>query len=200
MDDRHRPEQASPGPLFETDNAPHLSLAQPSDRLASAARLSGDKRMAGIIGLSVAIGLWGAWVTREVTRPEATPRFVRVQLSSMIGEYVSAQARTQTPPDTVTAQTKAFMRAVQRNLEVRGAQGQIVLVGEAVLAGDVPDVTQAVRREVYARIPVPGAGGGDHRGASSPVMDAMREAMVQPAGRARPVTLTEDRESDAAPR
>lgn len=196
MDDRHRPEQASPGPLFETDTAPDPSLAQPSARPASAARLSGDKRVAGIIGLSVAIGLWGAWVTREVIRPEATPRFVRVQLSSMIGEYVSAQARTQTPPNTVTAQTKAFMRAVQRNLEARGAQGQIVLVGEAVLAGDVPDVTQAVRREVYARIPAPGSGSvGD-----SPVMDAMREAMARPAGKVRPVTPNPRGESDAAPR
>jgi hypothetical protein len=152
--------------------------------------------MAGIIGLSVAIGLWGAWVTREVIRPEATPRFVRVQLSAMIGEYVSAQARTQTPPDTVTAQTKAFMRAVQRNLEARGAQGQIVLVGEAVLAGDVPDVTQAVRREVYARIPAPDSGSmGD-----SPVMDAMREAMARPSGSVRPQTPNARGESDAARR
>lgn len=196
MDDRHRPEQASPGPLFETDNAPHPSLAQPSARPAVASRRSGDKRVAGIIGLSVVIGLWGAWVTREVTRPEATPRFVRVQLSAVIGEYVSAQARTQTPPDIVTAQTKAFMRAVQRNLEARGAQGQIVLVGEAVLAGDVPDVTQAVRREVYAHIPAPNSGSvGD-----SPVMDAMREAMVRPSGSVRPVTPIARGESDAAPR
>ncbi|MCY1669613.1 TrbI F-type domain-containing protein [Novosphingobium sp. SL115] len=153
--------------------------------------------MTGLVGLGVAIGLWGAWVTREVARPATTPRFVRVQLSSMIGEYVSAQARTQTPPDTVTAQTKAFMRAVQGNLEARGAQGQVVLVGEAVLAGDVPDVTQAVRREVYARIPVPDAGSG----AGSPVMDAMREAMARPAGRARPATTSKaSGESDVAAR
>lgn len=66
------------------------------------------------------------------------------------------------------------MAEVQRNLERRGASGQIVLVGEAVLAGNVPDITAEVRREVYAhvRMPQPAAAGG------ADVMGAMRAAMA----------------------
>ncbi|MDP3551163.1 MAG: TrbI F-type domain-containing protein [Novosphingobium sp.] len=133
-----------------------------------------DWKIAGLIGATVAAGLWGAWVTHEVLSAPAMPTMVRVQLSSIIGEYVTAQARSQTPPDRVTAETKAFMGAVQRNLEARGARGQVVLVGEAVLAGDVPDVTMAVRREVYARIPAPGS----NTTTKSNVLEAMRRAMA----------------------
>jgi hypothetical protein len=59
------------------------------------------------------------------------------------------------PPEQVTSETRAFMGEVQRNLERRGASGQIVLVGEAVLAGNVPDITAEVRREVYTRVKMP---------------------------------------------
>ena len=48
-----------------------------------------------------------------------------------------------------------------------------MLVGEAVLAGNVPDITAEVRREVYAKVKMPqpaNASAGD-------VMGAMRAAM-----------------------
>ena len=63
---------------------------------------------------------------------------------------------------------------IQRNLEARGASGQIVLVGEAVLAGNVPDITASLRKEVYTkvRMPQPAALGAND------VMGAMRSAMA----------------------
>jgi len=170
MDDRRSRVEVSPGPLFETDAPP----PPPKARATSPGGHSVDWKIAGLIGATVAAGLWGAWVTREVLSAPVMPTMVRVQLSSIIGEYVTAQARSQTPPDRVTAETKAFMGAVQRNLEARGARGQVVLVGEAVLAGDVPDVTMAVRREVYARIPAPGS----KTTTKSNVLEAMRRAMA----------------------
>jgi hypothetical protein len=133
-----------------------------------------DWKLAGLIAATVATGLWGAWVTSEVLSAPAMPTLVRVQLSSIIGEYVTAQARSQTLPDMATAATKVFMSAVQRNLAARGARGQIVLVGEAVLAGNVPDVTMAVRREVYAVVPMPASTTATDR----TVMETMREAMA----------------------
>lgn len=170
MVDRPLAGEVSPGPLFETEAPP-----VPSTTVAANSRRRGaDWKLAGLIGATVTAGLWGAWVTRELLSTPAAPTLVRVQLSSIIGEYVAAQARSQTPPDVVTAETKAFMGAVQHNLEARGARGQIVLVGEAVLAGNVPDVTMAVRREVYAKVPSPGS----RTAANGPVMDAMRQAMA----------------------
>ena len=71
-------------------------------------------------------------------------------------------------------ETRAFMAEIQRNLEARGAKGQIVLVGEAVLAGNVPDITASLRKEVYTkvRMPQPATLGAND------VMGAMRSAMT----------------------
>jgi hypothetical protein len=131
-----------------------------------------------VVGGIVATGLWGAWVTKNLVVREDTPPMARVQLSAIVGEYVQAQARSATPPEQVTAETRAFMAEVQRNLEARGASGQIVLVGEAVLAGDVPDITASLRKEIYTkvRMPQPAA-----LSSANDVMGAMRSAMAGPA-------------------
>jgi hypothetical protein len=80
-----------------------------------------------------------------------------VQLESIIGEYVQAQARSNTPPEIVTHQTQAFMAALGAELKARGADGTTVMVGEAVLSQNVPDITADVRRSIYAKVPVPSA-------------------------------------------
>jgi hypothetical protein len=132
-----------------------------------------------VVGSLVATGLWGAWVTKNVLSSADLPPMAKVQLAGVVGEYVQAQARSATPPDQVTAETRAFMAEIQRNLEARGQRGQIVLVGEAVLAGNMPDITAELRREVYAKVRMPqaAAGAGD-------VMGAMRAAMTSPQGMA----------------
>ncbi len=157
-------ETATPGPLFE----PEVSAAP-----APAPSRIGLMPIALVGGL-VAAGLWGAWVTKSVLAGPDKPAIARVQLSGIVGEYVQAQARSATPPEQVTTETRAFMAEVQRNLERRGASGQIVLVGEAVLAGDVPDITAEVRREVYAHVRMPQSAAAG----STDVMGAMRAAMA----------------------
>lgn len=165
-------ETATPGPLFE---------AEVSAAPAPAPGRIGILPIALVGGL-VAAGLWGAWVTKSVLAGPERPAIARVQLSGIVGEYVQAQARSATPPEQVTTETRAFMAEVKRNLERRGASGQIVLVGEAVLAGNVPDITADVRREVYAhvRMPQPAAAG------SGDVMGAMRAAMAGGSAPAAP--------------
>ncbi|NLR72142.1 type-F conjugative transfer system protein TrbI [Novosphingobium sp. ERN07] len=151
------------GPLFEAE----VSTGRPTPR----ARIG--LIPVALVGTLVAAGLWGAWVTKTVLGAGDTPTIAKVQLSGIVGEYVQAQARSATPPEQVTTETRAFMGEVQKNLERRGATGQIVLVGEAVLAGNVPDITAEVRREVYAKVKMPqpaNASAGD-------VMGAMRAAM-----------------------
>lgn len=151
------------GPLFETEvsSAP----ATPSNRIGLVPIV--------LVGALVATGLWGVWVTKSVLGTGDRPAIAKLQLSGIVGEYVQAQARSATPPEQVTTETRAFMGEVQKNLERRGASGQIVLVGEAVLAGNVPDITAEVRREVYAKVKMPQAANAS----AGEVMGAMRAAM-----------------------
>jgi hypothetical protein len=134
--------------------------------------------IAMVAGL-VASVLWGAWVTKTITAEQTQPRMARVQIAALISEYVQAQARTASPPDQVTAETRAFMAAVQRDLDARGKRGEVVLVGEAVLAGNVPDITGDVRKAVYAKVKMPQPAAAQANPAQSGVMDAMRAQMAE---------------------
>lgn len=155
------------GPLFEAE----VSTPRPAPR----ARIG--LVPVALVGALVAAGLWGAWVTKNVLGAGDRPAIAKVQLSGIVGEYVQAQARSATPPEQVTTETRAFMGEVQKNLERRGASGQIVLVGEAVLAGNVPDITAEVRREVYAKVKMPQAANTSANAGAGDVMGAMRAAM-----------------------
>jgi hypothetical protein len=110
------------------------------------------------IGAAILFALiWAMWVTRTVTA-DKPQRIVKADLSRIVGEYVQAQARSATPPDQVQAQMRAFMASLDTELQRRGADGQIVLVGEAVLSKSVPDITADVAKAVYAsglKAPVP---------------------------------------------
>lgn len=158
-------DSAAPGPLFEAEVATASAAALPRARIGAAP--------IALVAALVAAGLWGAWVTKSVLGGHDMPAIAKVQLSGIVGEYVQAQARSATPPDQVSAETRAFMGEIQRNLEKRGAAGQLVLIGEAVVAGNVPDITADVRREVYARVKMPQAAAAS----GADVMGAMRAAM-----------------------
>lgn len=166
---------AGDGPLFDDKSGLPSDTGQAAVLPAAPPRRMGWMPVALVAGL-VAAGLWGAWVTKNLLAEEGMPPIARVQLSAIVGEYVQAQARSATPPEQVTAETRAFMAEIQRNLEARGAKGQIVLVGEAVLAGNVPDITASLRKEVYTkvRMPQPATLGAND------VMGAMRSAMATP--------------------
>ena len=166
------------GPLFDDASGRDTEAAPNEGRLAHPRKLGWMP--VAVVGGLVAAGLWGAWVTKNVLSSADLPPMAKVQLAGVVGEYVRAQARSATPPEQVTAETRAFMAEIQRNLEARGAKGQIVLVGEAVLAGNVPDITASLRKEVYTkvRMPQPATLGAND------VMGAMRSAMAAPQGMA----------------
>ena len=129
----------------------------------------------------VGVGLWGVWVTKNVVDGADMPPIARAQLSSLVGEYVQAQARSATPPEQVTTETKAFMGEIEANLKARGAKGQVVLVGEAVLTDNVPDITADLRREIYKKVRMPQVAAAPNN-----VMGAMRSAMADPSAIAVP--------------
>ena len=110
------------------------------------------------MALAVAALLWGAWVTKSLMAPPAAVPMASVRLEQLVGEYVQAQARSAAPPELVTQQTQAFMSALGEELKRRGQDGTTVLVGEAVLSQNVPDITDQVRAAIYAKVPAPAAG------------------------------------------
>lgn len=142
-------------------------------------RRSGMWLPATVVGGMVAVGLWGAWVTKNVLDGAELPPMARVQMSQIVGEYVQAQARSSSTPETVTSETKAFMGEIERNLKARGARGQVVLVGEAVLTDNVPDITNELRAEIYKKVKRPQVAA-----VQNDVMGSMRDAMADPSAMA----------------
>lgn len=111
---------------------------------------AGFTRTQIIIGLLV-LGavIWGMWVTKLLLTPKEE-HIVSARLSSIVGDYVQALARSASPPAQVEAEMRQFMASLDKELERRSAGGQIVLVGEAVLTKNVPDITENLKSAVYA--------------------------------------------------
>ncbi len=93
-----------------------------------------------LMAVALAAAIWGMWVTAKIFALEDR-RVVSVRLAAIVNDFVTAEARSGTPPDQLTARTRAFMGALDNVLKKRAAGGQVVLVGEAVVAASVPDVT-----------------------------------------------------------
>ncbi|MBN8848028.1 MULTISPECIES: type-F conjugative transfer system protein TrbI [unclassified Sphingomonas] len=119
--------------------------AQP--RRAVFAGLSAVQLVVGL--LAIAALVWAMWVTRVMIAPKQD-RIVSARLSSIVGEYVQAEARSASPPGQVEAEMRRFMASLDHELQRRSAGGEVVLVGEAVLTKNVPDITDSLRQAVYA--------------------------------------------------
>src|SRR6218665_2632316 len=78
-----------------------------------------------LIGMLVLAALiWGMWVTKALVAPKQD-RIVSARLSSIVGEYVQAQARSASPPAQVEAEMRNFMASLDKELQRRSAGGQI---------------------------------------------------------------------------
>lgn len=98
--------------------------------------------------------LWGAWATREIVALEAR-QVVTVELGAIMGEFVEAEARSGRAPEESQARTLAYLKAVEAAVARLGRDGRTVLVAEAVVAGEVPDLTAEVRADVARRLGAP---------------------------------------------
>lgn len=132
---------------------PELDLPAPAAVRPSRRRrmvFAGFTRSQILTGLVLLAALvWGMWVTKALVMPRQE-RIVSARLSSIVGEYVQAQARSASPPAQVEAEMRRFMASLDTELQRRSAGGQIVLVGEAVLTKNVPDITDELKEAVYA--------------------------------------------------
>ena len=147
---------AAPSPSVEAGDLPPAS-PPPSASTTKPRRGGVLPSQILLVAAGVATLAWGTWVTRSVMELQVTgePQFVKVQLQGLVGEYIRAQARSATPPEKVSAETSAFMAELDKVVKGLSSEGKIVLINEAIVAGDVPDVTDAVRRQVYTKVPQP---------------------------------------------
>lgn len=104
----------------------------------------------GVVLALVGVTLWGAWVSREVARPRE--QIVTVRLSETIARFVDAEARSGKAPEDGQARTLAYLQAAEAAVREMGSNGRVVLVAEAVLAGDVPDATAELEQRVAAKL------------------------------------------------
>lgn len=135
---------------------PELDLPTPPPSASGQPVPSRRNFFAGFSRLQILVGLlvlgalvWGMWVTKTLGTPRED-HIVSARLSSIVGEYVQAQARSASPPAQVEAEMRNFMASLDKELQRRSAGGQIVLVGEAVLTKNVPDITESLKNAVYA--------------------------------------------------
>lgn len=124
--------------------APHVI---PAKRRAGFGGFSRQQILVGLLLLALVV--WGMWVTRALTAPKQD-HIVSARLSSLVGDYVEAQRFSGSPPDRVQAEMRAFMASLDKELQRRSESGQVVLVGEAVLTKNVPDITDSLKKAVFA--------------------------------------------------
>ncbi|MXO91051.1 hypothetical protein GRI41_09475 [Altererythrobacter aquaemixtae] len=94
--------------------------------------------------------LWAAWVSRELSEPRQ--EIVTVRLAETIAAFVDAEARGAQDPEASQARVLAFLKASERAVTEMGTNGRVVLVGEAVLAGGVPDATDELRMRIARQL------------------------------------------------
>ena len=106
-------------------------------------------RILGVLALAAAL-LWAAWVSRELSEPRQ--QIVTVRLAETIAAFVDAEARAEQDPEASQARVLAFLQASERAVAEMGTDGRVVLVGEAVLAGDAPDATDELRARIARQL------------------------------------------------
>jgi hypothetical protein len=128
----------------------------------------------GMVGAAAALLLWGTWVSKGIYElRHHSNQIVKVRLSEIVADYVQSAARSGAPTDQAAQQTGTFLKVLNDTLEAHRTQGQIVMLANTIVAGDVPDITEQVRTEAYAKIARPQAGAsGDVQNQMKQFMDA----------------------------
>jgi hypothetical protein len=134
-------------------------------------------RTAMALGACPIVFGWALWVTMVLADPgRGRDRFVKLQLQNVIAEYLQAQARSGNDDRSAAQATTQFMAALDQAVAEIGKTGRVVIVNEAVIGGDIRDVTAEVKRAVYAKVTMPA-------GAVKPLVDQDMRARGYGEGR-----------------
>jgi len=108
------------------------------------------KRVAITLGIVAGL-LWAAWVSYAASR-EPPPRIVTVRLAETIGTFVEAEVRSGGDPARAGEAALAYLQAAEAAVAEMGSDGRVVLVAEAVLAGDAEDATADLEARIARRL------------------------------------------------
>ncbi|MGB3796711.1 MAG: TrbI F-type domain-containing protein [Alteraurantiacibacter sp.] len=129
-----------------------------------------------LAALAIAMLCWGAWVSKAIVGGAADePQLVKLQLQGMISEYLNGQARSGANEQIAAQSTAAFLAELDLAVAELSEEGRVVLVNEAVIGGDIPDVTEAVKARVYSKVARPAV-------AAAPVQQDMQAYMAANGG------------------
>lgn len=106
-------------------------------------------KLIAVLALVAAL-LWATWVSRELSAPRQ--HMVTVRLAETIAAFVDAEARGGGDPAASQARVLAFLKASERAVAEMGTGGRVVLVSEAVLAGDAPDATEELKARIMRHL------------------------------------------------
>ncbi len=98
-----------------------------------------------LAGVSVISGLVGA---KAYSKFNPNTQIVSMSVRTLIEEERDALLLAGTDPALSSARIALVSHEIERNLSNLEAGGVVVLVKEAVLAGDVPDITQHIRQNL----------------------------------------------------
>jgi hypothetical protein len=174
--------------LVATDDVAPEAVAAPapSRRQAvtvthQAAKRGIDARQVLMVGALIGVACWGAWVTKSLVTPAASEgQLVKLQLQGVMTEYLQAQARSGNDDQTAAAATTRFMAELDKAVAEVGKSGRVVLVNEAVIGGDIPDITAQVKQAVYSKVPMPKVA------AATPVVQDMQAYLAANGGQNAP--------------
>lgn len=106
-----------------------------------------------LVVAAAAFMVWGTWVSKSLhdLRSQST-HIVKVRLSELVGEYVQTTARSGMPTDQAAQQTGVFLKVLNDTVLAHGSKGEVVMLANAIVGGDVPDITDQVRADVYGKV------------------------------------------------
>ena len=107
-------------------------------------------RIVAVLALA-AVLLWAGWITRAVLQDD-DPKIVTVRLAETIGSFIDEAARADADPASVQAASLAYLKAAEQAVGEMGKDGRVVLVAEAVLAGDAQDATAELETRIARRL------------------------------------------------
>ncbi|EJL24261.1 TrbI F-type domain-containing protein [Novosphingobium sp. AP12] len=146
-----------------------------------------DARQVLMVGALIGVSCWGAWVTKSLVTPApGEGQLVKLQLQGVMTEYLQAQARSGSDDQTAAAATTRFMAELDKAVAEVGKSGRVVLVNEAVIGGDIPDITAQVKQAVYSKVPMPKVA------AVTPVEQDMQAYLAANGGQNAPTGLPLD--------
>ena len=122
-----------------------------SDHVATRRIAGFTPRDLSVLVAFLLLTIWAIWATRELLELKER-RIVSVSLSKIITDFVAAESRNGSSPETATARTRAYLAATDEAMRSLSRGGSTVLVSEAVVGNSVPDMTAAVAAAVNARL------------------------------------------------